>query len=129
MRIESSGKPDAWKLARPVWGWGRGAIPRPTPLSTMFWITTATAIVCAMTFSMPEMVAVPLFVLFSVVLTAVLITIIIHGGSYERTFCIGAVVPFGVLLVSLAFGGVVFIDGPSRLNFLAFRLAVVGSWV
>jgi hypothetical protein len=31
MRAESSGKPDAWKLARPVWGWGRGAIPRPTP--------------------------------------------------------------------------------------------------
>ena len=22
-----SGKPDAGKLARPVWGWGRGAIP------------------------------------------------------------------------------------------------------
>ena len=31
MRIESSGKPDAWKLARPVWGWGRGETPRPTP--------------------------------------------------------------------------------------------------
>ncbi|MGO9203967.1 MAG: PKD domain-containing protein [Limisphaerales bacterium] len=31
MRLESSGKPDAWKLARPVWGWGRGATPRPTP--------------------------------------------------------------------------------------------------
>ena len=31
MRVESFGKPDAWKLARPVWGWGRGAIPRPTP--------------------------------------------------------------------------------------------------
>ena len=31
MRLESSGKPDAWKLARPVWGWGRGEIPRPTP--------------------------------------------------------------------------------------------------
>jgi len=30
--LESSGKPDAWKLARPVWGWGRGATPRPTPL-------------------------------------------------------------------------------------------------
>jgi len=28
---ESSGKPDAWKLARPVWGWGRGETPRPTP--------------------------------------------------------------------------------------------------
>ena len=31
MRTESSGKPDAWKLARPVWGWGRGDTPRPTP--------------------------------------------------------------------------------------------------
>src|SRR5208283_1474935 len=31
MCLESSGKPDAWKLARPVWGWGRGAVPRPTP--------------------------------------------------------------------------------------------------
>jgi len=32
MSLELSGKPDAWKLARPVWGWGRGVIPRPTPL-------------------------------------------------------------------------------------------------
>ena len=31
MCLESSGKPDAGKLARPVWGWGRGATPRPTP--------------------------------------------------------------------------------------------------
>ena len=31
MRVESSGKPDAWKLACPVWGWGRGETPRPTP--------------------------------------------------------------------------------------------------
>ena len=32
MSVELSGKPDAWKLARPVWGWGRGGTPRPTPL-------------------------------------------------------------------------------------------------
>lgn len=31
MSLELSGKPDAWKFARPVWGWGRGVIPRPTP--------------------------------------------------------------------------------------------------
>ena len=37
MREESSGKPDAWKLARPVWGWGRGEIPRPTPPSRAKW--------------------------------------------------------------------------------------------
>ncbi|QDU30681.1 PD-(D/E)XK nuclease superfamily protein [Anatilimnocola aggregata] len=36
-REESSGKPDAWKLARPVWGWGRGEIPRPTPPSRSRW--------------------------------------------------------------------------------------------
>ena len=36
MRVEPSGKPDAWKLARPVWGWGRGETPRPTPLAAAF---------------------------------------------------------------------------------------------
>jgi len=36
MCLESSGKPDAWKLARPVWGWGRGETPRPTPLAAAF---------------------------------------------------------------------------------------------
>ena len=47
MRIESSGKPDAWKLARPVWGWGRGAIPRPTPLRTLLVFVTLCAIACS----------------------------------------------------------------------------------
>jgi len=37
MSTESSGKPDAGKLARPVWGWGRGATPRPTPPSRSRW--------------------------------------------------------------------------------------------
>ncbi len=31
MSTESSGKPDAGKLARPVWGWGQGVTPWPTP--------------------------------------------------------------------------------------------------
>ena len=35
MSGESSGKPDAWKLARPVWGWGRGETPWPTPLKQL----------------------------------------------------------------------------------------------
>ena len=47
MRIESSGKPDAWKLARPVWGWGRGAIPRPTPLRTLLVVVTLFGIPCS----------------------------------------------------------------------------------
>jgi len=28
------GKPDAWKLARPVWGWGQGETPWPTPFES-----------------------------------------------------------------------------------------------
>jgi len=31
MSTEPFGKPDAWKLARPVWGWGQGETPWPTP--------------------------------------------------------------------------------------------------
>jgi len=29
--LELIGKPDAWKLARPVWGWSLGEIPGLTP--------------------------------------------------------------------------------------------------
>ena len=29
--LESIGKPDALKVARPVWGWGQGETPWPTP--------------------------------------------------------------------------------------------------
>ena len=39
-RVESSGKPDAVKAARPVWGWGQGEIPWPTPLVDTSNITT-----------------------------------------------------------------------------------------
>ena len=42
MSTEPSGKPDAWKLARPVWGWGRGAIPRPTPRGGAVFVTADT---------------------------------------------------------------------------------------
>ena len=42
---ETTGKPDAWKLACPVWGWGRGATPRPTPHyrsgGSKFWTAKA----------------------------------------------------------------------------------------
>jgi hypothetical protein len=41
MSTESSGKPDAWKLARPVWGWGRGATPWPTPHGFEHTVTEA----------------------------------------------------------------------------------------
>ncbi len=102
-------------------------------LSSMFLVTTAVAVVCSLTFSMPAVVALPLLVLSSVILAAVLITLIIYGRGYQRTFCIGAVVPFGVLLLTLAFtGAIVFFDGPSSRGYrlsLVPRLVVVGFWM
>ena len=98
----------------------------------MFWITTATAIVCSLTFTFSEVVAAPLVVLFSVILAAVLITIIVYGRGYQRAFCIGAIVPFSILLFMLGFGGVLLFLQDfsfSRINFLAFRVIVVMFWV
>jgi len=99
-----------------------------SPLS-MFAVTTAVAVVCSLAFSMSDMVAIPLFLLFSVVLTAVLITIIVYGRGYQRTFCIGAVVPFGVLLLTLGFvGAILFLEGP-RTQPSTYRLVVCGCWL
>lgn len=99
-------------------------------LISMFLVTTAAAVTCSLTFSMSVLVAIPLFVLFSMVLTAVLITVIIYGRSYQRTFSVGALVPFGVLLLTLAFAGaVLFFDRPSADADFVCRLVVVGFWI
>ncbi len=97
----------------------------------MFVVTTAVAVTCSLVFSMPLLVGLPLLVLISVILAAVLITVIVYGRGNQRTFCIGAVVPLGVLLFALAFVGVIlFLDGPSpRGNDLAGRLTIVGFWL
>jgi hypothetical protein len=99
-------------------------------LLSMFVITTVVAATCSLTFSMSNLVALPLFVLFSVIVTGVLITVIVYGRGYQRTFCIGAVVPFGVLLLTFAFAGVIlFLDGPSpRADGFSSRVVVVSFW-
>jgi len=100
-------------------------------LLSLLVVTTAVAATCSLAFSMSNEVAIPLLVAFSVLLTAVLITVIVYGSGYQRTFCIGAVVPFGVLLFTLAFAGVIlFLDGPgARGEPFYCRMAVVCVWV
>lgn len=41
--LETFGKPDAWKLARPVWGWGRAVMPglHHTTRGNQGWRATA----------------------------------------------------------------------------------------
>jgi hypothetical protein len=72
-------------------------------LSTMFWITTVTAVICAILFPMPAVIAIPLILLITVALPAVLTTVIIYGGSYQRTFCIGAMFPSGIFLLMVPY--------------------------
>ncbi len=59
--------------------------PRPFlqfGLGTLFWITTAAAVVCTIVFRIPTEFAVPLSLFISVALPAVLTTVIIYGRSY-----------------------------------------------
>jgi hypothetical protein len=111
----------------------RPKAPRPFlqfSLGTMFWITTATAIACAVLFPMPTVVAVPLILLISVALPAVLTTVIIYGRSYQRTFCIGALFPSGIFLLMVPYGGMTpFRFGSPGGEDFWFRIVVCGFWV
>jgi hypothetical protein len=74
-------------------------------LGTVLWITTATAVVCTIVFRIPKEFAEPLMLFISIVLPAVLTTVIIYGRSYQRTFCIGAMFPSVFLPLFILFGG------------------------
>ncbi len=82
--------------------------PRPFlqfGLGRVFWITTATAVVCAVAFRMPVEFAIPAIVFICVAFPAVLTTVVIYGRSYQRTFCIGALFPSVLLPLIIVFGG------------------------
>jgi len=102
--------PDALPASRP---------PQSPPwfqfgLSTLFWITTATAVVCALVFQMPSGISLPVMVFISVaVLPAMWTTIIVFGRGYQRAFGIGAIFPAMVLL----FFGIVLIGEARILSF------------
>ena len=70
----------------------------------MFWITTATAVVFALLFRTPAVVAIPLILFINVaLLPAVWTTVIVYGRGYQRTFCIGAIFPSTILLLLALF--------------------------
>jgi hypothetical protein len=107
-------------------------VPRPFlqfSLGTMFWIMTATAIVCAVVFRMPGEFAIPLILLIGVALPAVLTTVIIYGRSYQRTFCIGAMFPSAFFLFMVPYGGMgMFPWGSPSGDDIVFRMVVCGFW-
>jgi hypothetical protein len=98
----------------------------------MFWITTVTAIVCALLFRVPAEIAIPIMLFISVaVLPAVWTTIIVYGRGYRRTFGIGAIFPSGAfLLVVLVAFNVPFPHWGSRSeDDFWLRFVIFAFWV
>lgn len=103
-------------------------------LGTLFWITTATAVVCAVVFRMPVEFAIPAIVFICVALPAVLTTVIIYGRSYQRTFCIGAMFPTGSLLLAMTMSPFMLVNPNSMGGFQAYtdfeaRMVACAFWV
>ena len=69
-------------------------------LSTMLLITTVTAILCSLVFSVPFYIALPLMLFMTVAVPpAVWTMVIIYGRGYQRTFGIGAMFPAGARML------------------------------
>ena len=104
-------------------------------LGTLFWITTVTAIMFAVSFRVPAVVAIPLMLFISVaLLPAVWTTVIVYGRGYQRSFSIGAVFPSGVLMFFAFFAtldrGMSFYRWNSRSEEdFWFRVVVFGFWL
>ena len=98
-------------------------------ISTMLWATLVTAIACAVLFPMPAVVAIPLILLISVALPAMLTTVVIYGRGYQRTFCIGAMFPSAFFLFMVPYGGMgMFPWGSPSGDDIVFRMVVCGFW-
>ena len=109
-------------------------------LSSIFVLTFVVAAACSLLFSMPPMPGLLLLLVFSMIFPAALTIIIIYGRSYQRTFCIGALFPMGLLLGTVCFLLTVVLIESDNLdrcvrqlagdeNWLWFRLIVGGVWV
>jgi len=96
----------------------------------MLWVTLISAILCAVLFPMPVEFAIPIMMLASVAFPAVLTTVIIYGGSYQRTFCIGAIFPSGIFLLTVPYGAMsMFRMGFPGGDDFGFRLMIFAYWV
>jgi len=104
-------------------------------LRTLLLLVTAVAVACAAVFQMPGVVAIPLLLFFTAALVPVLVTVIIYGSSYERTFAIGAIFPPALLLSGFTPLGGVFYGFMGRggdglgSESIWVRVVIVGIWV
>jgi len=115
--------PDPPEIAKPVVQFS---------LRSAFVVMTLAAVGCALVFQIPDIVAIPLVLFVTVALVPVLVTVMIYGSSYQRTFRIGPIFPPGLLLV--AFSPIArLLDGVSPAwgagESLWFRVIIGGFWI
>jgi hypothetical protein len=67
-------------------------------LRTLFVLTTAAAVACAVFFTLPAWVSVVVAVCVVISMPGVLTVMLIYGRGNTRAFCIGALFPAGVCL-------------------------------
>jgi len=101
-------------------------------ISTLLWIMTGTAVICALLFPMPSIIAIPVLLFVTVVvMPAVWTTIIVYARGYRQTFAIGAIFPTGLVLFSGygLFRGMPLSVGPSVGDETVFRLVLFLFWL
>lgn len=102
-------------------------------LRSIFVVTTVAAIVLTLLFQVPDPLAVPVLLFATIAFPAVLVTILIYGSGYQRTFSIGALFPLTILLLLLVFAqSGVFASSALTLPFdepVLFRTSVGAFWL
>ena len=69
-------------------------------LRTLFLLTACVAVALSVLFGLPNVLAVPTIFCLVISLPALLGIVIVHGSSYQRAFCFGALFPAGLMLYS-----------------------------
>jgi len=102
-------------------------------LHSAFVVMTLAAVGCALVLRIPDIVAIPVVLFLTVALMPVMITVMIYGSSYQRTFAIGAIFPPGLLLLTVLPITQLFADfwpdwarGPDSVR---FRVTIGGFWI
>ena len=77
---------------------GRSGRPWQYSMTTLLLVTAGTAMALAVLVSFPSTIAVPVLICLTIAIPAVLCVVAIYGSGYQRTFCIGALFPTGIML-------------------------------
>jgi len=108
-------------------------------LRAMLALTALVAVASAVLFTMPDYLAVPIIIVSTIALPALLTAALVYGNSWQRSFCVGAMFPAGMMffctLVVVMYCLDVDFENPGEfcesvtLQYSSYRLYAGVSWV